>query len=282
MNKSLSIICPTYRNPKYLDLFLKSATENKVLDTTEIIVIVDGFYEESRDVIEKYPGILVIPFEENRGMQSALNFGVAQAETEYVFIVNDDNVLPTRWDERIVFEMEKAEEQWGDQLVLTINQCEDSPGMFGFRVLSTELGINKNSLLNNDNVYQDWLREEYIINDRQQPLKLQGNIFPFVIQKKWYMAVGGFDTFYNSANSVDWDWFLKLEILGFAHPRTWNIHLYHFGSTVLVHGVDKDKFSVRAQEAAATYEWKWGTPLYNQPGTNSKIPPDRKFRGFVA
>lgn len=279
-SKSLSIICPTYRNPKYLDLFLKSAVENRILTTTDIIVVVDGFYEESKDIIEKYSGIFVITFDENKGMQAALNYGVAQAETEYVFIVNDDNVLPTRWDERILKEVENTEKFWGDKTVLTIEQCEDSHGMFSFTVLPPSLGINKHTMLD-VRVYESWLAHETLINDGNRPQTLDGNIFPFVIKKKWYMAIGGFDTFYNSANAVDWDTFLRLEILGFKGIRTRNVHLYHFGSTVLAHGVDKDTFSIKAQEAARAYEWKWGTPLYNQSGTNSKIPPDRKFRGFV-
>jgi glycosyltransferase involved in cell wall biosynthesis len=44
----LTLIIPTYRNPKYLDLCLKSAVENKVNSNTEILVIVDGFFEESQ------------------------------------------------------------------------------------------------------------------------------------------------------------------------------------------------------------------------------------------
>ena len=38
----ISLIIPTYRNPDYLDICLKSATEQQDNDN-EIIVVIDGF-----------------------------------------------------------------------------------------------------------------------------------------------------------------------------------------------------------------------------------------------
>ena len=41
----ISIIIPTYRNPEYLDICLKSAIEQQH-HSNEIIVAVDGFHED--------------------------------------------------------------------------------------------------------------------------------------------------------------------------------------------------------------------------------------------
>ena len=49
----VSLIIPTYRNPNYLDICLKSAIENQV-NQNEIIVAVDGYIEESQHVLDKY------------------------------------------------------------------------------------------------------------------------------------------------------------------------------------------------------------------------------------
>ena len=49
----ISIIIPTYRNPEYLDICLKSAIEQQKYKN-EIIVAVDGFIEESQEVLDKY------------------------------------------------------------------------------------------------------------------------------------------------------------------------------------------------------------------------------------
>ena len=49
----ISVIIPSYKNPKYLDLCLKSIIENQT-DRNEIIVVLDGYADLSKDVVEKY------------------------------------------------------------------------------------------------------------------------------------------------------------------------------------------------------------------------------------
>ena len=49
----ISLIIPTYKNPDYLDICLKSAIENQS-NKNEIIVAVDGFIEESQHILDKY------------------------------------------------------------------------------------------------------------------------------------------------------------------------------------------------------------------------------------
>ena len=51
----ISVIIPTYRNPKCLDICLESALRTQD-NINQIIVIVDGFAEESTHIIEKYDG----------------------------------------------------------------------------------------------------------------------------------------------------------------------------------------------------------------------------------
>ena len=265
---SISLIVPTYRNPKYLDLCLKSATENALLNDTQIIVIVDGFIEESKEVLSKYPEVSILELEENKGMQYALNYGVAQASNEFVFIINDDNVMPRNWDVGLLYCLDKCEKN----CVLTVDQVEPvGPGMFNFDV--HDLGQTADTFQ-----YDEWLNYEYQIQSSEE--KKDGHIFPFVIQKKYYMAVGGFDTFYNSPNICDWDFFLKLELLDFVFPRTKMMHLYHFGSIATKKNAESTIFKQKEQQAFSDYEWKWGAKPTNQSGSNSKLPLDRQFRGF--
>ena len=63
---SISIIIPTYRNPEYLDICLKSAIEQQS-NENEIIVAVDGFIEESQHILDKYKkNINVLDLGENQ------------------------------------------------------------------------------------------------------------------------------------------------------------------------------------------------------------------------
>jgi GT2 family glycosyltransferase len=267
----LTLIIPTYRNPKYLDLCLKSAVENKANSNTEILVIVDGFFEESQSILEKYPDIQYLDLGENRGMQHALNVGVMQAENSHVFIINDDNVLPKEWDDRTKYAVDFFDSKFSNRSVLTIDQVEPTgPGMFNFTV--HDLGQTVETFQ-----YEEWLTyETSLLKEQWQE---DGHIFPFVIQKKHYLAVGGFDTFYNSPNVCDWDFFLKLELLGFRFPRTRRLRLYHFGSVATKKNVDSQQFKEREQRAFQEFHWKWGTLPYNGVN-NTKINPSG-FRGFT-
>ena len=82
----ISLIIPTYRNPEYLDICLKSAIEQQS-NKNEIIVAVDGYYEESKYILDKYKDdINVLDLGENQGMQQALNLAVMHATNEIIFI----------------------------------------------------------------------------------------------------------------------------------------------------------------------------------------------------
>jgi GT2 family glycosyltransferase len=269
----ITVIVPSYRNPKYLDLCLNSIVEYKTMDSTNVVVVMDGYVEESQWVMDKYPTVGFLPFEENMGMQYAINAGVMQATTEYVFVVNDDNVFPNRWDSRLI-DVIVGEEilQYPTNWALTVNQIEPTgPGMFNFPVM--DFGHSVDTFQ-----YESYLENEQTIASRE--ITQDGHIFPFVMRKKHFMAVGGFDTFYDSPNICDWDFFLKLELLGFVFPRTHALHLYHFGSVSTKKNSESSVFRTKEQVAVEQYMWKWGTPPYNQLGVNSKIPSNKQFRGF--
>ena len=91
----ISVVIPTYKSPEYLDWCLHSCIEGQTFDTNEIIVIVDGHYEMSEDVLKKYEGkIKVVDLGNNKGMCYALNTGMWYVTNEWFLIVNDDNVFP--------------------------------------------------------------------------------------------------------------------------------------------------------------------------------------------
>lgn len=269
----ISTIIASYRNPKYLDLCLKSITENKVLDSTEVVVVLDGFVEESQTVVDKYPGISVLPLDSNMGMQYAINVGVMQATNEYVFVINDDNVFGKEWDRILSDVIDTYRTENDEKFVFTVNQVEPTgPGMFHFPV--KDLGKTVESFQ-----YVEWLEHEQQIR-KENDITNDGHIFPYLLTKKHYLAVGGMDTFYDSPNICDWDFFLRLELLGFTFPRTHALHLYHFGSVATKKNAEQSSFRSREQIAFDQYTWKWGAVPHNEIGTNSKVPRDKQFRGF--
>jgi cellulose synthase/poly-beta-1,6-N-acetylglucosamine synthase-like glycosyltransferase len=49
----ISVIIPTYKSPEMLDLCLRSAIEGQQ-NKNQIIVVVDGFYDINKEVLEKW------------------------------------------------------------------------------------------------------------------------------------------------------------------------------------------------------------------------------------
>jgi len=89
----ISVIIPTYKEPEVLDLCLRSAIEGQY-HNNQIIVVVDGFYEINKDVLDKYKDdIQILDLGENAGLCRATNLGVYNAEFSKILIVNDDNVF---------------------------------------------------------------------------------------------------------------------------------------------------------------------------------------------
>jgi glycosyltransferase involved in cell wall biosynthesis len=249
----ISVVIPSYRNPKCLDVCLNSALENQSNDN-EIIVVLDGFAEESNHIVEKYRDrVSFIPLEVNSGMQYALNVGVYQSSNEWILIVNDDNVFPKDWDS--ILNQDKSE-----RLVITPNQIERSPSIFGF--------VTKDFGTIDTFDFQSYTEEEP--NYRQDSLTNDGEIFPFFMEKKYYMACGGFDTIYDSPFICDWDFFLKLELIGLRFLRSRKLNFYHFGSMATKNGNERKRFIQSESEASDAFKFKWGfDPIRNIDNSHS-------------
>jgi glycosyltransferase involved in cell wall biosynthesis len=258
----ISVVIPSYRNPKCLDICLQSALENQS-DKNEITVVIDGFVEESQHIVEKYKDrVSFIPLETNSGMQHALNIGVYRSSNEWILIVNDDNVFPKDWD-RLLHQDNR------DKLVITPNQIERSQSIFNF-VTRDFGGVD-------DFQFENYTNEEP--SYRKELLTDDGEIFPFYMQKKYYMAVGGFDTIYDSPFICDWDFFLKLELIGIEFLRTRKLNFYHFGSMATKNGSERDRFVQSERDAAESFKYKWGFyPLRNM--NNSHTPGKGKIMGI--
>lgn len=259
----ISLIIPTYRNPECLDICLKSAIENQQ-NKNQIIVAVDGFIEESKHILDKYKdNIQILDLVQNQGMQQALNLGVFNADHEKICIINDDNVLCKNWD--IIIEKELGEND-----VVTINQIEPYPGIFGNP--TKDFGTHPNQF-----EYNSFL--EYEESIRQNTSTPDGGVFPFLMWKKDYMIVGGFDTLYKSPFICDWDFFLKLELNGKQFKRINSAHFYHFVSMATKKGKSKEEMAASEHPAAKVFAYKWGMmpQLFEN---NSHSPKGQNIKGI--
>lgn len=251
MKDKISVIIPTYKEPEYLDLCIKSAISGQT-NKNQIIVIVDGFYDLNKSVLDKYGyDIDVVVLEENQGLSRAINIGVYNAIHSRILIVNDDNVFPKNWDENLQY--------WKDEnTVYAPNQIEPNPSMFRqFHIKDLGKSIQEFDL-------QKFCKYETEISS----ISVCGSGFtlPILMSKEKFIAVGGWDENYPTNGVVaDWDFFLKCSKVGLPVSRLYNCHFYHFAQ--IATGTQRQLTEMQGHEYA---RYKWGSYIKHDPKNNLK------------
>jgi len=250
----ISVIIPTYKSPEYLDLCLKSVFEGQK-NKNEIIVVIDGFYELNKPILDKYPDVNVLDLGINQGLSVATNWGVYNSSNDYILVVNDDNVFPKNWDVELEKYLDKGK-------VITPNQIEPKPSMFRqFHI--KDLGKN----IEEFDLNKFWEYESNL----NQPSDNTGSTLPFAMYKPDYLAIGGWDIMYPSPHVVDWDFFLKCEYAGYEMVRVYK-HFYHFAGMSTRKTQEQNLESIHKEQLAHQFfANKWGQTAKHNPQNNSKM-----------
>jgi len=248
----ISVIIPTYKEPEALDLCLRSAINGQRLNN-QIIVVVDGFYEVNKEVVDKYKdSIEILVLEENAGLCRATNLGVFNAKFDKILIVNDDNVFPDVWDQVLL-------EKYKPGYVLAPNQIEPSPSIFRqFHI--KDLGRDPKTF----DLQAYWDYENSLEQDKVEE---SGSTLPIFMNKYDYIRLGGWDENYEAGMVADWDFFLKCAISDLKMVRTYNCHFYHFAS-ISTNGEKRQQAEQKGHEYA---KYKWSSYIYSHPETNLKF-----------
>jgi glycosyltransferase involved in cell wall biosynthesis len=248
----ISVIIPTYKEPEALDLCLKSAI-NGQRRNNQIIVVVDGFYEVNKEVLDKYEeSIEILVLEENVGLCRATNLGVYNAKFDKILIVNDDNVFSDVWDQVLL-------EEYKPGYVLAPNQIEPTPSIFRqFHI--KDLGKDPKTF----DLQAYWDYENSI---RESKTEESGSTLPIFMNKYDYIRLGGWDENYEAGMVADWDFFLKCAISDLKMIRTYNSHFYHFAS-ISTNGEKRQQAEQKGHEYA---KYKWNSYIYSHPETNLKF-----------
>jgi len=258
MKTKISVLIPTYKEPDALDLCLKSCIEGcSDLNQIEIIVGVDGFYEENKEVLDKYKDyIKLLNLPENVGMIKMMNLLTYNASSELVFHVQDDNVFPLDWDKKLL-------NHYQPNSVLTPNQIEPTPSMFRqFEIC--DYGRDPKTF---DLTY--FQKDEDLISENK--LDESGSTFPFLISKIDYLRIGGIDESYPGPWVCDWEYFMKCRLAGMKMLRTYNCHFYHFVSLGTVPTPEKQQEKNRKEFECYEYaKYKFGEHIKHNPLDNSK------------
>ena len=102
-----SVIIPVYNRPQEVDELLASLAGQQLQDF-EVIVVEDGSAVSCADVVAGYRDRLPVRYlvKENAGPGPARNYGAAQAQGEYLLILDSDVVLPAGYLQAVDDELE--------------------------------------------------------------------------------------------------------------------------------------------------------------------------------
>ena len=204
---------------------------------------------------------------QDSGLPNALNLGAWNASNEILLVVNDDQVFPSEYDKRLYPDLAYPL----NGTILTINQIEPTPSMFNF--VCHDFGTTTETFR-----YEEFLAEELKLSN--DSATHEGQLCPFLISKKDFMKVGGWDVWFQSVYYVDCDMFLKLELAGGHFLRTHRIHLYHFGGRSTKMGLEGKKWYDNEHIGREQFLYKWGyipDIVANVDRGNTKMP-ERKSK----
>lgn len=219
-----SVIIPTYNKPELLDLCLGSALKYQSLNN-EFIVIIDcevNFYNNYLNIINKYSSNTNVKFNSldgNFGLPIATNIGVTLSSSEYILIVNDDNVFPPNWD----IEFDKFKELLNNSII-SPNQIESRLSLHaGFYI--KDFGSNEKEF--DINSYENFVLD--YVPKLNNKIDDRGSTLPILMRKIDYLKVGGWNQMYPTTGLVaDWDFFLKCSLNNFKFYRLYTTPFYHF------------------------------------------------------
>ena len=89
----ITVVIPTWNKCDLVVACLESL-EEQIYRGFEVIVVDDGSTDGTADTMAKrFPGAKLIRLDRNRGFCVAVNAGIRAAETEFVFLLNNDLIL---------------------------------------------------------------------------------------------------------------------------------------------------------------------------------------------
>lgn len=105
--KKVTVVIPNFNGKTYLDDCLKSLKKQQFKDF-DIIVVDDGSTDGSVSYLkERWPEVNVIALSDNTGFANAVNTGIRESDSPYVYLLNNDCICSETAIGQLVKDMDK-------------------------------------------------------------------------------------------------------------------------------------------------------------------------------
>jgi glycosyltransferase involved in cell wall biosynthesis len=100
MKSNVTVITASYNSQKYLRQTVESVAKQTQLPFEHLIIddcSKDNSYQLAKQLEQEYPHVRVIKHEVNKGFPGALNTAIAAAQTEYLALLDSDDIAYPDW-----------------------------------------------------------------------------------------------------------------------------------------------------------------------------------------
>lgn len=231
----VSIVIPLYNQLAYTQSCLQSLRTTTHVDT-EIILIDNASSDGTGAYITTQNDVTIISNDDNRGCSGAWNQGAQAASGKWIVILNNDVLLSTGWLEGLL--------EAASRLGLDIVTPAIREGEYNYNI---------------DTYARDF-------TSRMKNVVRRGRVngICFMVHRRVFDAIGGFDENFHIGQYEDTDFFLRASQAGFSLGTVGCSFLHHFGS-VTQNSIKTTKVvKPYALENKAYFIRKWKLPWWKR------------------
>lgn len=264
-NNKLSFCIPTAKNElSYLKLLLKSLENNLKYNHHEIIIFIDsdnqGTFDWLKNQKKRFKNLKI--FNNNLGYpvgyQFNANYMFNQATNEIVCLLQSDMVISQDFDVNALKNV--TDKSFFSAVRIEPSIQPENPN----EKYTMDFGLNPEEFDND--AFDDFCSKKMKNSDITDLMSI-----PFIVYKKLWDDLGGFDTTYRWAKE-DWDIKKRFELQGIEFKAIWSCLVYHFTSvsskgTDWFSGDHSGALKIQAQRFGDMYETqkfirKWKSNFY--------------------
>ncbi len=226
-----SIIIPHYNGEVILEECLVSLENSVSLDSSEIIVVDNGSTDKSIPLCrEKFPHVVIIQSDYNRGYAGGCNFGAQFAQGDFLVFLNNDTIHKNKWIESLLKKIQSDKNIASVQpKILNYFETEkfDYAGACGGHLDIFGYPFSRGRIF--DTIESD--SGQY--DNSEQVFWASGTAF--ITRKSIFNKVGGFDeTLFAHMEEIDYHW--RCHLMGYdvwVEPQS---IIHHQGGATLAYG----------------------------------------------
>jgi len=214
--KPFSVVVPTWKNLKYLDLLYKGLVGNSAVPHQIIVFFneMDGSCEDWA----KDKKVLTCGSDRNTGVCTAVNTAALKATSDYICYMNDDMYPLPGWDTALAGYIGLADKLWLSGTA--IEPGNSTPCYIG----------NRNYGLSPDDFEETRLLREF--RTLYRPYNTVSTWTPVLLSRRDWEAINGFDEAYFPGFGSDPDLAMKMYRYGCRHfVGVGNSLVYHFAKS---------------------------------------------------